>query len=91
MAPFGIHRLFVVDKWMPNWKLTIFGRSLLLLVSELLANAACWVAAGLIFGRHAESKGLLSLAILAWVGFKCSHIYTNGTNFTVIDIRFTAR
>ncbi|KIJ64544.1 hypothetical protein HYDPIDRAFT_40285 [Hydnomerulius pinastri MD-312] len=39
--------------------LTLFGRSLLLVVVEVLANAVCWAIA-------AQSHALLSLAILAW-------------------------
>ncbi|KAI0822016.1 NicO-domain-containing protein [Trametes gibbosa] len=47
-------------------RLTLFGRSLLLLAAELLANAVCWVVAAVLFGRHAETRPLLSLALLAW-------------------------
>ncbi|KAH8104947.1 NicO-domain-containing protein [Phellopilus nigrolimitatus] len=49
-----------------RWKLTLFGRSLLLITLELLANAACWIVAGLLFGRREETRGTLSLALLAW-------------------------
>ncbi|CAL1712900.1 unnamed protein product [Somion occarium] len=47
-------------------RLTLFGRSLLLLVSELVANAICWIVAGILFGRHRETQPILSLALLAW-------------------------
>ncbi|KAI5123092.1 hypothetical protein M0805_001448 [Coniferiporia weirii] len=47
-------------------KLTIFGRSLLLITLELLANVVCWIVAGLLFGRHEQTRGTLSLALLAW-------------------------
>jgi hypothetical protein len=47
--------------------LTLFGRSLLLILSELLANAICWIVAGILFGRHGHSQSILSLALLAWV------------------------
>lgn len=50
-----------------RWRLTLLGRSLLLLTSELIANALCWLAAGLLFARHAETRSLLSLSLLAWV------------------------
>ena len=48
-------------------RLTLFGRSLLLIVAELLANALCWIIAGILFGRKESTRPVLSLAILAWV------------------------
>ena len=50
-----------------KWRLTLFGRSLLLILCEILANAACWIAAGIAFGRREETRSTLSLALLAWV------------------------
>ncbi|KAI0662057.1 NicO-domain-containing protein [Cubamyces menziesii] len=47
-------------------RLTILGRSVLLLSAELLANAVCWVVCAILFGRHAETRPILSLALLAW-------------------------
>ncbi|KAK0188034.1 NicO-domain-containing protein [Armillaria mellea] len=47
-------------------RLTLFGRSLLLVASELLANAICWTIAGILFGRSRETQPILSLALLAW-------------------------
>ncbi|KAF8919042.1 high-affinity nickel-transport protein-domain-containing protein [Mucidula mucida] len=47
-------------------RLTIFGRSLLLVVAEVLANAVCWIVAGVLFGRSRETQPILSLALLAW-------------------------
>ncbi|KAJ4491497.1 high-affinity nickel-transport protein-domain-containing protein [Lentinula edodes] len=47
-------------------RLTLFGRSLLLLTCEILANALCWTAAGVMFGRTKETKSILGLAMLAW-------------------------
>ncbi|KAI0320547.1 NicO-domain-containing protein [Amylostereum chailletii] len=47
-------------------RLTLFGRSLVLLAVEVLANAACWATAGILFGRNKESQPILSLALLAW-------------------------
>ncbi|EIN12727.1 hypothetical protein PUNSTDRAFT_60012 [Punctularia strigosozonata HHB-11173 SS5] len=47
-------------------RLTLLGRSLFLVVGELLANAICWIAAGLIFGRSSKTQPSLSLALLAW-------------------------
>lgn len=48
-------------------KLTIFGRSLLLITLELFANALLWVAAGILFGRDDNTRPVLNLALLAWV------------------------
>ncbi|KAJ3759909.1 NicO-domain-containing protein [Lentinula raphanica] len=50
----------------PIPSLTLFGRSLALLTCEILANALCWVAAGVMFGRTEETKSILGLAMLAW-------------------------
>ncbi|KAI8986207.1 NicO-domain-containing protein [Trametes punicea] len=47
-------------------RLTLFGRSVLLLAAELLANAICWVVCAILFGRRAETRPILSLALLAW-------------------------
>ncbi|KZT34588.1 NicO-domain-containing protein [Sistotremastrum suecicum HHB10207 ss-3] len=60
-------------------KLTILGRSLLLFGLELVANAVCWIVAGILFGRHEETRSLLSLALLAWTiglrhGLDADHI-----------------
>ena len=60
-----IHRLR--EKFQSLTRLTLFGRSLLLVTSELLVNAVCWIVAGLLFGRHRETQPILSLALLAWV------------------------
>ncbi|KAG7440854.1 NicO-domain-containing protein [Guyanagaster necrorhizus] len=46
--------------------LTLFGRSVLLVASELIANAICWIIAGILFGRSRETQPILSLALLAW-------------------------
>ncbi|KAE9392833.1 NicO-domain-containing protein [Gymnopus androsaceus JB14] len=47
-------------------RLTLLGRSLLLLTCELLANVLCWIVAGVLFGRSHETKSILGLAMLAW-------------------------
>ncbi|THH03297.1 hypothetical protein EW145_g6371 [Phellinidium pouzarii] len=58
-----------------NWKLTLFGRSLLLITLELFANAVCWIVAGLLFGRREETRGTMSLALLAWtIALDADHI-----------------
>ncbi|KZP31862.1 NicO-domain-containing protein [Athelia psychrophila] len=49
-----------------KYRLTLFGRSLLLLASELLANIVCWIVAGLLFGKHTHRESVLSLALLSW-------------------------
>jgi hypothetical protein len=48
-------------------KLTIFGRSLLLIALELFANVLFWVVAGILFGRENDTRPVLNLALLAWV------------------------
>jgi hypothetical protein len=50
-------------------RLTLFGRSLVLVICELVANAALWVVCGLLFGRDEEKRSILNLALLAWVIF----------------------
>ncbi|KAI0366880.1 NicO-domain-containing protein [Pilatotrama ljubarskyi] len=47
-------------------RLTLFGRSVLLVAAELLANAVCWIACAVLFGRRVETRPILSLALLAW-------------------------
>ncbi|KAI0802053.1 high-affinity nickel-transport protein-domain-containing protein [Irpex lacteus] len=47
-------------------RLTLFGRSVLLLGTELLVNAVCWIVAGILFGRNEATRPILSLALLAW-------------------------
>ncbi|RPD62214.1 NicO-domain-containing protein [Lentinus tigrinus ALCF2SS1-7] len=47
-------------------RLTLFGRSLLLLTAELLANAVCWIVCAILFGRRPATRSILSLALLAW-------------------------
>lgn len=48
-------------------KLTIFGRSLLLIVLELFTNLLFWAVAGILFGRDNSTRPVLNLALLAWV------------------------
>ncbi|KAL5499040.1 hypothetical protein ACEPAH_1558 [Sanghuangporus vaninii] len=62
-----------------KWKLTLLGRSLLLIFLELVVNAVCWIAAGIAFGRHNETRSTLNLALLAWTiglrhGLDADHI-----------------
>ena len=63
-----------------KWRLTLFGRSLLLIVLELLANAACWIIAGILFARKDETKGVMSLALLAWVSLLYIDIFLTTPN-----------
>jgi high-affinity nickel-transport protein len=35
---------------------------------ELLANAICWVIAGILFGMRKETQSIMGLSLLAWVG-----------------------
>ena len=48
-------------------RLTLFGRSILLLAAELLANVVCWITTAVLFGRTPGTRPILSLALLAWV------------------------
>ncbi|KAH6911395.1 NicO-domain-containing protein [Coprinopsis sp. MPI-PUGE-AT-0042] len=48
------------------FSLTIFGRSVLLIATELLANAICWAIAAILFASKAENRPILSMALLAW-------------------------
>ncbi|KAI0714024.1 high-affinity nickel-transport protein-domain-containing protein [Cerioporus squamosus] len=50
----------------PRPTLTLFGRSLLLLTAELLANAVCWIVSAILFARRPATRPILSLALLAW-------------------------
>jgi hypothetical protein len=54
--------------------LTIFGRSLLLIILELFTNALFWVIAGVLFGRNNATRPVLNLALLAWVCMLNLHI-----------------
>jgi hypothetical protein len=47
--------------------LTLFGRSVVLVGCELLANAICWIVAGILFRGKKDTQPILSLALLAWV------------------------
>jgi uncharacterized membrane protein len=48
-------------------KLTLFGRSVLLIACELIANAIMWIVTALLFGSDPAKKSILNLAFLAWV------------------------
>jgi len=50
-------------------RLTLFGRSVLLITSELAVNVAMWVVSGLLFGRDPARRPILNMALLAWVMF----------------------
>ncbi|KAI0004593.1 high-affinity nickel-transport protein-domain-containing protein [Russula compacta] len=47
-------------------RLTLLGRSVVLVVCELLANVTCWIVAGILFGRNEDTQPILGLALLAW-------------------------
>ncbi|KAF7768671.1 hypothetical protein Agabi119p4_7914 [Agaricus bisporus var. burnettii] len=49
----------------PHIRLTVLGRSLLLLLCEILANAACWIVAVILFYRS-TTRSNLGLSLLAW-------------------------
>lgn len=50
-------------------RLTIFGRSVLLISGEVVLNVAMWIIAVILFRPHAsgDAGDLLSLAMLSWV------------------------
>lgn len=48
-------------------RLTMLGRSFILVMALVLFNAGCWVAAAFLFRRH-TSGDIMGLAMLAWVG-----------------------
>ncbi|KAK8869931.1 hypothetical protein IAR55_000499 [Kwoniella newhampshirensis] len=57
-------------------KLTLLGRAIALITGELIANAACWIAAGICLS---QADGLIGLALLAWTiglrhGLDADHI-----------------
>ncbi|KAI0789798.1 high-affinity nickel-transport protein-domain-containing protein [Abortiporus biennis] len=80
MAPNSktLFRTFTDKKHIPNPRnlprLTLFGRSLCLISSEIIANAVCWIVAGILFGRNSDTQPILSLALLAWVRC-CLHCF----------------
>jgi hypothetical protein len=66
MSPIDLARLQAL--WAPRRRrLTLFGRSVVLIGCELLANATCWIVAGILFSGRKDTQQILSLALLAWV------------------------
>ena len=59
--------------WHQLPRLTLLGRSLLLVVAELLVNAVFWAVAGILFGKN-DTKSILGLALLAWVRSICNDL-----------------
>ncbi|KAF9451826.1 NicO-domain-containing protein [Macrolepiota fuliginosa MF-IS2] len=51
--------------FMSRSRLTIFGRSVVLVLCEVLANAICWAVAGILF-RDRTTRNNLGLALLSW-------------------------
>ncbi|KAF8737743.1 hypothetical protein AX14_012409 [Amanita brunnescens Koide BX004] len=49
-----------------HYQLTLLGRAVLLLTSELIANAVCWAIAAILFSRSSATRPILSYALLAW-------------------------
>ncbi|KAI5889739.1 NicO-domain-containing protein [Schizophyllum commune H4-8] len=68
MSGFAITLRAMVHKlafWHRLPRLTLLGRSLLLVVAELLVNAVFWAVAGILFGKN-DTRSILGLALLAW-------------------------
>jgi hypothetical protein len=61
-------------------KLTIFGRSLLLIALEFSANALFWIVAGVLFGKNSDTRPVLNLALLAWVCPSNLHVLLQSLN-----------
>jgi len=61
--------MFPLIPRLPPLRLTLFGRSITLIAAELLANVALWITAGILFGRDAEKRKVLGLALIAWVSW----------------------
>lgn len=61
-----LQAIFYSTMRLPSTNLTLFGRSFLLLISEIMANVVCWIVAGILFGRNRATAPVLSLALLAW-------------------------
>jgi hypothetical protein len=67
MSPIDPARLQALWVSRHRRRLTLFGRSVVLIGCELLANAVCWVVAGILFGGRKDTQQVLGLALLAWV------------------------
>lgn len=83
------HSMLVFPLQLRTPRLTIFGRSLILISAEFLANAACWIVAGLLFARRTQTKDLMSLCLLAWVGFWALSLSLHGLSDTYLLITQT--
>ncbi|THV00852.1 NicO-domain-containing protein [Dendrothele bispora CBS 962.96] len=75
----GLASLERVRRLLPIPRLTLFGRSLLLISAEVILNAICWAVAGVLFSRFSNAssnnttkdeegsaRSVLGLAMLAW-------------------------
>lgn len=47
-------------------RLTLFGRSVLLVLAELAANLLLWIVAIALFAPDPSRRGVLSLVLVAW-------------------------
>ena len=55
------------QRWIwQRYRLSLFGRSVLLLLGELAANLVVWIVAVCLFAPHKEKRGVLSLCVVAW-------------------------
>ena len=74
------------DAWGRRWlawqeqSLTLFAKTVLILVAELAANALLWIIAAIVFTRAADTQHrVLGLALVAWTtglrhGLDADHI-----------------
>jgi len=49
-----------------RYRLSLFGRSAVLAVSEVGANVLLWVVAACLFAPDKAKRGVLSLCVVAW-------------------------
>ncbi|GAA5888498.1 hypothetical protein JCM5296_000652 [Sporobolomyces johnsonii] len=56
----------LASRFRPSFRLTLFGRSLFLLIGEILANVVIWAAAIATLAPDPVRRGVLSLCVVAW-------------------------
>jgi hypothetical protein len=87
MSPIDLARLQAL--WVSRRRrLTLFGRSVVLVGCEVLANALCWIVAGILFARRKDTQQILSLALLAWVCLPFSSRVRESHNYELLFLPF---
>lgn len=49
-----------------RYRVSLFGRSVLLLLGELAANLVLWITAIALFAPDPDKRGVLSICLVAW-------------------------